>query len=211
MKLPKGYTETEVLEVFERIATRIAKKFKFGYHEVEDMKQQIFLEILKPDKNGITILEKFDPEKGNSLDSFLWIHARNRLHNFKRDNYSRLDKPCFNCPLKAYKNKECTKYSKITDCEYYYRWFRRNEKKKTLIGSNNISNSEVHQEEKYSPDESLFAGEIYKLIDKHIPISQRPEWIKFTNKIKIPKVKREKLMESIIQILKENGIDEETW
>jgi len=79
------------------------------------MKQQIFLEILKPDKNGVTILEKFDPDKGNSLDSFLWIHARNRLHNFKRDNYSRLDKPCFNCPLKAYKNKECTKYSKITE------------------------------------------------------------------------------------------------
>ena len=87
---------------------------------------------------------------------------------------------------------------------------RRNEKKKTLVTSNNVSNSEVHQEQKYSPEENLFADEIYKLIDKNIPISQRPEWIKFANKIKIPKAKREKLMESIIQILKENGIDEET-
>ncbi len=211
MKLPKGYTEQQVVEVFEKIATRIAKKFRFGYHEVEDMKQQIFLEILKPDKNGVTILEKFDPEKGNTLDSFLWIHARNRLHNFKRDNYARPDKPCFNCPLDAYKNKECTKYSKMTDCDYYYRWFRRNEKKKTLVSSNNANNSEVHQEQNQSPDEQLFAGEIYNLIDKNIPISQRPDWIKFANKIKIPKVKREKIIESIIRILKENGIDEETW
>lgn len=211
MKLPKGYTETQVLEVFERIATRIAKKFRFGYHEVEDMKQQIFLEILKPDKNGVTILEKFDPEKGNTLDSFLWIHARNRLHNYKRDNYARPDKPCFNCPLNAYKKNKCTKYSKETDCEFFYRWHRRNEKKKTLVSSNSVNNVDVQQEQNFSQEEGLFANEIYTLIDKNIPISQRPEWIKFANKIKIPKVKREKLMESIIQILKENGIDKETW
>ena len=74
-----------------------------------------------------------------------------------------------------------------------------------------MSNSDVQQEQKFSQEEGLFADEIYTLIDKNIPISQRPEWIKFVNKIKIPKVKREKLMESIIQILKENGIDKETW
>jgi len=199
----------EVIEIIDRISTRLANKFRFGYHEVEDMKQQVFVEVLKPDKNGITILEKFDSEKGNSLDSFLWIHARNRLHNFKRDNFARPDLPCYQCPLKAYCKGECTKYSNVMDCEYYFKWHTRNETKKNL--ASNPSTTQIDVEYDQNLEDNVFSKEIYQLVNRNIPISLREDWIRFTNKLKISKTKREQIIELILEILKENGIDQKTW
>jgi len=210
MKIPNGYTEKQVIEIIERIAKPLAKKFKFGYHEIDDITQQIFVEILKPDKNGITILEKFDPDKGNSLDSFLWIHARNRLHNFKRDNFARPDLPCNTCPLNAYVDQKCTAYLEQMHCEYFFKWFNRNETKKSLATS---KSTEQNNEESYedSINEKIFTKDIYSLVEKNIPVSLREDWIRFTNKLKLSKQKREYLTEFVMNILKENGIEPETW
>lgn len=182
------------------------------------MKQQVFVEILKPDKNGITILEKFDPEKGSSLDSFLWIHARNRLHNFKRDNFARPDLPCDACPLKAYVNKKCTKFKNTMDCEYYFKWYNRNEVKKSLASNQGASDPKnkgvwgvenAHYETDIDSD--IFQKEIFKLVDKKIPVTLREDWIRFINKLKITKQKREQILSIVFEILKENGIEPETW
>lgn len=205
MKIPDGYTEGEVIEIIDRISTRLANKFRFGYHEIEDMKQQVFLEVLKPDRNGVTILEKFDESKGNSLDSFLWIHARNRLHNFKRDNFARPDLPCNQCPIKAYVDGKCTAFEKMMECEYYFKWYTRNETKKSL--ASNSASVEVDIEYNQDIDDKIFSKEIYKIVNKNIPISLREDWIRFSNRLKLSKQKREQLMELIIQILKENGIE----
>ena len=196
-----------MIEIIDRISTRLANKFRFGYHEVEDMKQQVFLEVLKPDKNGVTILEKFDTEKGNSLDSFLWIHARNRLHNFKRDNFARPDLPCTQCPLKAYVKGECTAYSQMMECEYYFKWHCRNETKKSLASNQASAQAETEVHYTNDIDNKIFSKEIYGLVNKNIPISLREDWIRFTNRLKISKQKREQLMELVLQILKENGIE----
>ena len=47
MRIPKGMTEEEVLDVIEEVASKLVYKFKFGYHEVEDMKQQAVLEAIQ--------------------------------------------------------------------------------------------------------------------------------------------------------------------
>jgi len=201
-----------VIAIIARISSRLAIKFRFGYHEIEDMKQQVFLEVLKPDKNGLTILEKFDPNKGNSLDSFLWIHARNRLHNFKRDNFARPDKPCDNCPFQAYINYECTKFSNMMDCSYYFKWFNRNEVKKSLA-SNQTSGKAQNPDVEYETDinTAIFSKDIYNLINLNIPISMREDWIRFANRLKLSKQKREQMTEVILNILKENGIEPQAW
>ena len=43
MTTPEGMTEQDVLEIIEKIACNLCDKFKFGYHETADMKQQIRL------------------------------------------------------------------------------------------------------------------------------------------------------------------------
>lgn len=208
MKVPDGYTEEQVVEIIQTISAKLASKFRFGYHEIEDMRQQVFLEILKPDKNGITILEKFNADKGNSLDSFLWVHARNRLHNFKRDNYARPELPCTSCPLKAYVDGVCQAFSEVRECEYYFRWLNRNQTKKNLA-SNQGSDAKTEVYYNISMEDKLFSKEVFKIVDQNIPISLREDWIRFFNKLKLSKQKKTALLEKVTEILKEHGIEQE--
>ena len=53
--------------------------------------------------------------------------------------------------------------------------------------------------------------EILELLDDRMPVSFREDWIRFINNLRLPKVRREKLIEVIMSILEENGIDPETW
>lgn len=195
-----------MIKIIDNISNRLAHKFRFGYHEIDDMKQQIFLEVLKPDQAGKNILEKFDPARGSSLDSILWIHIRNRLHNFKRDNFIRPEKPCDNCPIKAYVNNECTAFSNLLECDPYFTWFTKNQSKKSLI-NDTFSQKDIHDHRASSIDDIFFSKEIYNIVNNNIPVSIREDWIRFTNKLKIPKNKREKLIQEILIILKENGIE----
>ena len=81
--------ENEFLKIVDIISKKLAYKFKFGYHEYDDMKQQISIFALEGLKN-------YDHKR--PLENFLWTHVRNRLFNYKRDNYQRPDKPCHGFP-----------------------------------------------------------------------------------------------------------------
>ena len=104
-KLQNNVTEEEFLQVLENISKRLAHKFKFGYHTYEDMKQQAAIFALEG-------LEKYDNSR--PLENFLWTHVRDRLFNYKRDNFQRPDKPCLTCPFYDPMNKQsfnqCAKF-----------------------------------------------------------------------------------------------------
>ena len=59
--IPHGMTEDEVVQTINLIANRLAGKFKFGYHELEDMKQQARLFAWEGLENydGVRPLENF--------------------------------------------------------------------------------------------------------------------------------------------------------
>ena len=73
MTIPSNMTEEQVLQTINNIANRLAAKFKFGYHELEDMKLQARLFEWQGLKN-------YDGVR--PLENFLWTHVRNRLYNF---------------------------------------------------------------------------------------------------------------------------------
>ena len=205
MYLPKGYTEPQVIAIIQAIAARLAGKFKFGYHELEDMKQQVYIEILTPDRKGFNALEKFDPANGAPLDSFLWVHVRNHLHNFKRNNFARPDKPCDNCPLAAYVNFECTAFSNMNDCEIYDRWEARNQSKKSLMATKEESSGTIDEAD--GIDKLSHGKEIFSIINDNIHYSFREDWIRFTNRLKLSKKRREELMAEILSILQAKNIE----
>lgn len=90
MKIPNGLTESETIDVINYIVTILAPKSRFSTFSIDDIKQQGWVYAIdglekfdnswKKDKN-ITTTEK--------LKSFLYIHVRNRLLNFKRDTLGR--------------------------------------------------------------------------------------------------------------------------
>jgi hypothetical protein len=197
-------SEEEFVQVWEKISKKLGYKFKFGYHSHEDMKQQAAIFALEGLKN-------YDHKR--PLENFLWTHVRNRLFNYKRDNYQRPDKPCLTCPFynpdSSICISNCNEFSNKNDCSLYSSWSIRNENKKNImrpVGIDSIS-EEITSDDLFK---NISNKEIIQLIDKNISIKNRPIFLKLLGGMKVPKIEITKLLKEIQQILNNNDIDPTT-
>ena len=53
--------------------------------------------------------------------------------------------------------------------------------------------------------------QLFNTVDQAIPIHYREDWIRFVNRLRLPKPRREKIIELIRGIIEEKNIDEQTW
>ena len=202
--IPQGMTEQQVIQIIDNIANRLANKFKFGYHEIEDMKQQARLFAWE----GIDNYDGVRP-----LENFLWTHVRNRLYNFKRNNFGRPDKPCDSCPYFdiAFENDKgygCRAYDNHEECDLYMGWLKRNTAKRNIM---NTAQLDLEIKQSDAVEDLLDKKHVFNTVDKSMPVQYREDWIRLVNNLKLPKVRRDILIEVIINIFKENNIDEEAW
>ncbi len=206
--LANGVSEQEFLTVLENISKRLGHKFKFGYHSYEDMKQQAAIFALEG-------LEKYDNKR--PLENFLWTHVRNRLFNYKRDNYQRPDKPCLSCVFYdahcATSTNQCNEYDDKTNCEEYNTWNNRNTNKKNImkpVGIEDLKEQNVSIP-KLASDNSILEivsnKQVLKILDENIPAQHRSTYLKLKYGDKIYKNNLNKLLECIKTILKEHGYD----
>lgn len=202
MSLPNNVSEEEFLQVIENISKRLAYKFKFGYHSYEDMKQQATIFALEG-------LKKYD--KSRPLENFLWTHVRNRLFNYKRDNYQRPDKPCLSCRFyDKHCNKstnQCTEFSDKNDCEEYDMWYKRNNSKKNIMKPSTIDDlgdTFFIQQKNLPVPEQAELSRITEILDKHIPAQHRENYLKLKHGDKIYKTDLDKIIGIIKDILKKH-------
>ena len=197
--LPHNISEEEFILAINNVTKKLGHKFKFGYHSFEDMKQQATIFALE-------CLSRYD--KSRPLENFLWTHVRNRLFNYKRDNYQRPDKPCLKCEyydphLKSSSNN-CAKFCNKTDCELYRLWEARNNNKKNLMTPQYIEDNSV-----FSENDNFISNiankEIIDIIDQNIPTSERENYLKLKNGIKITRSELSKLQIVIMEIVKDHG------
>lgn len=207
MKIPKNMTEAEVVTIINKIVYKLAYKFKFGYHDINDMKQQgrlLALEALESNK--------YDGKR--PLENFLWTHVHNRLFNYKRDNFERPDTPCDACDNNI--NGECVKYTSKDYCLIYEKWLNRNLAKRNLmIPLGLFGIDDEHESTMRCGDDivdKLIYNEFVDLVEGKLPVVFRKDWILCKAGVHIPKNKRIKLQEIIFKILEEEGINApETW
>lgn len=175
-KLPNDITEDEFVEIVGRISGRLISKFRFGYHTLEDIRQQVYVELLKADRHGLSIIDKYDEGAGHSFESYLWVAIRNRLYNFKRDNYGRPDQP--------------------------------NEAKKSLMSTKEYNE---FADSRSAPDDSqsAYSKEIFSIIDADIPVELRKDWLMLVNGVRLPKTRKDKVVEKMQQILFDRGVNYE--
>ena len=202
--IPQGMTEAQVIQIINNIANRLAGKFKFGYHDLEDMKQQARLFAWEG-------MENYDGIR--PLENFLWTHVRNRLYNFKRNNFGRPDKPCDSCPFFdiSFSNDKgygCKAYNNHEECDLYAGWLKRNTSKRNIM---NTAQLDLDVRSAEAIEETLDKKNIFNLVDKSIPVQYREDWVRFVNNLKLPKIRREAVVTIVMNILKENNIDTETW
>jgi hypothetical protein len=198
-ELPNGVSTEEFLLVLENISKRLAHKFRFAYHSIDDMKQQAAIFALEGLKNY---------DKKRPLENFLWTHVRNRLFNYKRNNYQRPDKPCHSCPFfdKGCKVSinQCEKFSNKNDCELYSAWAKRNEAKKNIIQPGYIESSTA-----FSPSTTieplLENKELIKFLDSHIQTEYREIYLKLKHGLKVNKGDLKKLQNHITKLMEDNN------
>lgn len=187
-------TEKEVLVVIDKIARRLANKFKFGYHSTEDMQQQARLFAWRG-------LEKYDGIR--DLENFLWVVVHNQLYNFKRDNFERPDNPCIKC--KNYISYSCTINDNILDCKSYYLWVKRNTAKKNLMLPIELNDVNDSAEDNMSISDNVHRNsensELFNLLDKELPANLRKDFLCIKYGGKLTKQKRLIVQEAIQEIL----------
>ena len=81
----------EKLDVIQRIAKRLAPRYRFGYHDYDDIYQQAVI-------FGLEALASYDSKR--PLENYLAVVIANKLKTFKRDNYVRLDASSKHCEAK---------------------------------------------------------------------------------------------------------------
>lgn len=195
--LPNGVSEEEFLKVLDNISKRLGHKFRFGYHDFDDMKQQAAIFAIEG-------LAKYDNSR--PLENFLWTHVRNRLFNYKRNNYQRPDKPCFGCVFfdKGFKcsNNQCEKFTDKMDCELYASWANRNESKKNIMQPKYIEDeSSIKSTASSNFVDDISDQELIKFLDSNIESEYREDYLRLKHGEKVNKNKLQKLQQHVLELV----------
>tara|TARA_B100002019_G_scaffold73571_1_gene63555 strand:+ start:8821 stop:9441 length:621 start_codon:yes stop_codon:yes gene_type:complete len=177
-------SDEQFLATLDIITKKLVYKFKFGYHDIEDMKQQAAIFALEG-------LKKYDHSR--PLENFLWTHIRNRLFNYKRDNYQRPDKPCVTCPLYQPNNhiSDCSEFKDKLNCKSYKSWFHRNNSKKSIMQPIYIENQDPENKKNFI--DHLSNQELIENIEELLPIKYRETFLKIKYGNKVSKNEKVKL------------------
>jgi len=210
VQIPKGMTEEEVLGVIDRVVNILAFNFKFGYFDLDDMKQQGRM-------YAIEAMPRYNPDMGN-LHNFLRSHIRNRFLNLHRDKLSRHQPPCQGCPFydpncQQSKNK-CTAFSDKLECDKYAGWEKRNGAKRSLVEPLDISGIRDEKEKNMRNNidipEIVTKSELMDIIDNNLPVTMRADFKKMMEDVSVSKQRRDKVILKIKEIVEEH-YDGETW
>lgn len=177
-------TEEQVLASIDRIVDVLAPKYKFGYFTLDDIKQEGRLAGLKG-------LEKYN--EALPLDNFMFIHIKNRLSNFKRDNFRRNDPPCQHCHNEV-------KHEHTKACDKHARWAKANASKTRVASPYSLLDSDT---EKYTYESSTDFQELSQLIDDALPALLRSAYLKMRAGDKTVTAEEKRQVEDIVRVIAE--------
>jgi DNA-directed RNA polymerase specialized sigma24 family protein len=172
-------TQNEVLEIINKICDRYAYKFKFGYFEPEDIRQEAFIIALDA-------LDRY--EEGRPLENFLAVHVKNRLNNFKRDKYYRQNK-----------NND-GKQERLNNSKKFLM--------EPLDISNIRDESEKNMRLSDGFIDEIANQELLEIIDEHLDTSLRADYLRVRHGAYVPKPRREQISSEVRRILEEYGHEE---
>lgn len=180
----------QLLDMIDEIVSVLAHKYKFGYYDAEDIKQEGRILALE-------CLPRYDGKR--PLNKFLFCHIKNRLGNLKRNKFTRTDCPCKICfNAKAERQNETT-HKDGRFCQVYLKWIERNGNKKGLAaaGSSVADNQTYVENPGARMDDSLLKQEIDKSLDHHL----RADYLRMLDGQNLPKYRRDKVRKAVAEIV----------
>jgi DNA-directed RNA polymerase specialized sigma24 family protein len=191
-----------LVEVITKIAHLISRKFRFGYFDEDDIRQQIAVFSLEA-------IKKYNGE--DNLFTFLYTHAHNRLINMKRDKFCRISPPCNTCKHSFCVNAErlCHKFDNTDDCKVYAKWVKRNDAKRSIAAP--ISLSMVTEDEydaltiEDNKEAEIDFKDLLQKVEDKVPQNMRGLFLKMKHETFLTKSEKNKLKIIIEEIVGDNS------
>lgn len=171
-----------------KVANNLAPLYTFGYYDKDDIAQEAIIIALE-------VLDKYDPKK-SALETFLYIHLNNRLKNLRRDRFQRTDYICPQCN------------NSNDDCENCYHRKQAIQTKKNLLCPISIDNvraqSESNLHTENDPHIEAELNELLFLIDLHLPVDLRADYLRMRDGVSISKSRRDFIELKICEIIEDH-------
>lgn len=191
----------EELDIIDKIAKRLAGRYRFGYNDVEDIEQQARI---------IALMGLKDYDGVRPLENFLWVHVKNRLYNFRRDNFLRIHGACEKCNES---NGACTKYEQIEDCPTYQEWYERHVAKLNLLYPLEFScvddKNENNMVDNIDASGVLMCAELENILNKYIPLEHRHTYLRLRYGYRVATQYKIPLLQLMHEIIKKYYLCEE--
>lgn len=180
--------EAEVGRIVVEVAHNLARSpdYRFGVHDRDDVEQQAVLLALRV----LAQPGKYDPER--PLENFLYRHCRNRLINWKRDEFIRPEPPCRCCDPFDPPAQPCVRW---------HAWWRRNSAKMGLARPGGLPCPTGGEGREDAPPEVAACNEIEDAIEKDLPSDLRSDYLRMRAGSPVPKARREKVRAAVLEVL----------
>ena len=168
----------------EKIVKLLSRRFRFGYHEVEDMCQTARAMAY----DG---LSRYDGKR--NLEGFLYTHVRNRLTNYKRDTCQRTDCPCRACERGEY--VRCPAGGRRS-CEAYEKWAGTNGRKRQLVSGSSASRADRF-DHRPGVDRLVADRELMEYVDARLTVDERRIYLKVRDGLRVSSAEKKVLAEAL--------------
>ncbi len=101
MFVPEGMTEQETIDIIYRACRKAARKYCFGYHDMDDIVQEAAMFCVTTLDKG-KFKPRGDKPMAQQLYCFLRVWARNRQSNYRRDHSCRYGNPTSQLNINKY-------------------------------------------------------------------------------------------------------------
>jgi hypothetical protein len=193
-------TESDFLAAVDKTARLLSRAFSFGCYDPVDIRQEVGVYAVELMKKG-----KYDHSR--PLDAYILSHCRRRLINLRRDKLTRAD-PCPRC----HAGDPCGPDGTV--CEVYARWAARNRAKAALarpVDLGEVPPDRVPRTGESDVEARAEANELERVIDDHLPVELRADYLKLRAGQALPKVRRERVQEVVLDALEAAGLGLEDY
>jgi DNA-directed RNA polymerase specialized sigma24 family protein len=198
MRAIPGLSEAQVVEIIYKVIDLLAKKFRFGYFDIEDMRQEGMLFALR-------VLEKDKYDASRPLENFLYHHLRNRFINYKRDKFLRNETPCKRCiffdPKFKKSTNACAAFEDKLECPKLKDWRLRNAAKQSLMQPTGESDSPEPSAPCRSQTDEVSDLKLY--INENLPMDVRTDYLRMIEGLTLPKSRRDRVREAVLEVYKD--------
>lgn len=202
----------KVIEAVEKFSGYLASVYKFGFFEIDDLKQEAMVRAFQVVNNGT-----YDESK--DLDQYLFTAVKNHFKNIHRKYRQKNEPPCLTCPLfdPGFKSSlnQCREYADKNDCEPFNSFNNKYKNRQSLLQPADIASiSETDKEQlviEYNLLDDLAQTELYDYVDKNISPEIRSDFLRMLSGIKISSENTKRVQKEIALILINGGfhIDED--